>query len=154
MIPVPANKRELLEFANDLIEQCRISVAMRASYYKQLNLIAETGRYDGSKALINMLQMHLVRVAAHLFSPVELKFSIDYGRPYPPIEYDRAKVIAKELTRTWERNNTDMTFGRGVFEAAKYGAAILKQWPQIEGTDEHPVYYDKLLMPWQFGVYR
>lgn len=154
MIPVPTNKRELLDFANELIDQCRISVAMRSSYYKQLNLISETGRYDGSKALINMLQMQLVRAAAHMFSPVELKFSLDYGRPYPPVEYERAKVVAKELTRTWDRNNTDMTFGRGVFEALKYGASILKQWPQIEGTDEHPVYYDKLIMPWQFGVYR
>ena len=154
MIPVPTNKRELLDFANELIDQCRISVAMRSSYYKQLNLISETGRYDGSKALINMLQMQLVRAAAHMFSPVELKFSLDYGRPYPPVEYERAKVVAKELTRTWDRNNTDMTFGRGVFEALKYGASILKQWPRQEGPDRLPSYHSSLVMPWQFGVYR
>lgn len=154
MIPVPSNKVELLDFARKLIDECRVSVGMRSSYYRQLNMIAETGRYDGTKALINTLNFGLTRTAAHLFSPVELKFFVDFGRAKPPIEYERAKVVAKELTRTWDRNNTDMTFGRGVFEALKYGACILKQWPEQEGTDEHPVYCDKLVMPWRFGVYR
>lgn len=154
MIEIPSNKRDLLDTALKLIEQCRVSVAMRASYYGMLNLIAETGRYDNTKALVNLLQNHLRRTSDHLFSPVELKFSIDFGRPRAAVAYERAKVVAQELTRTWERNNTDMTFGRGVYESLKYGAAILKQWPQSEGEDEHPVYYDKLVMPWQFGVYR
>jgi len=154
MIPVPSNKRELLDFAKELIEQCRVSVAMRSSYYRQLNMIAETGRYDGTKSLINMLNFQLTRASDYLFSPVELQFALDFGRPKRKIDYERAREVAKELTRTWDRNNTDMTFGRGVKEALKYGAAIMKQWPQIEGTDDHPVYYDKLVMPWQFGVYR
>ena len=154
MIPVPSNKRDLLAFAKQLIDDCRVSVGMRSSYYRQLNMIAETGRYDGSKALINMLNNHLTRTADYLFSPVELQFAIDFGRPKRPLDYERAKAVGKELTRTWDRNNTDMTFGRGVKEGLKYGAAILKQWPQVEGADENPVYYDKLVMPWQFGVYR
>ena len=125
MIPVPSNKRELLDFAKQLIDDCRVSVGMRLSYYRQLNMIAETGRYDGTKALINMLNNHLTRTADYLFSPVELQFALDFGRPRPKNDYERAKVVAKELTRTWERNNTDMTFGRGVKEGLKYGAAIL-----------------------------
>jgi len=154
MIDVPSNKRELLDFALQLAQDCCVSQGMRASYYRTLNQIAETGRYDNTKALINLMDWQLKRLAANLFSPVELKFSIDYGRPRPKVEYDRAKVVASELTRTWDRNNTDMTFGRGVYESLKYGAAILKQWPQTEGEDDHPVYYDKLVMPWHFGVYR
>ncbi len=154
MLQVPTKQKDLLDFAKEIIEQCNVSVGMRSAYYQQLNLICETGRYDSAKSLINLLPNHLTRTAAHLFSPVELKFSVDFGRPKPKIEYERAKAVAKELTRTWDRNNTDMTFGRGVYESLKYGAAILKQWPQMEGKDEHPVYYDKLVMPWQFGVFR
>lgn len=154
MLLVPTKKSDLLDFATQLKNDCRVSVGMRAAYYRQLNLIAETGRYDGTKSLINMLNSHLTRTADHLFSPVELKFSIDFGRPKPKIDYERARAVAKELTRTWDRNNTDMTFGRGVYEALKYGGSILKQWVQVEGEDDHPVYYDKLIMPWQFGVYR
>ena len=85
MIPVPTKKSELLEFAKQLVADCRVSVGMRAAYYRQLNLIAETGRYDGTKSLINMLNSHLTRTADHLFSPVELKFSIDFGRHERPM---------------------------------------------------------------------
>lgn len=152
MIPVPTERRALLDFANQLIEDCRVSVGARSSYYRVLNVIAETGRYDGGKSFINMLNNHLTRTADHLFSPVELKFSLDYDRPKPKIEYERAKVVAHSLTRQWDRNNTDMTFGRGVFEALKYGACVMKQWVQMDG--DQPTYFDKLVLPWQFGVYR
>ena len=155
MIDLPyGNKARLLSEVLDLIEKCRISQGARAAYYRLMNMIAETGRYDGTKSLINLLPSQLTRTSDHLFSPIELKFCVDYERPRPKVDMERARETAKILTRTWERNNTDMTFGRGVFEALKYGVCFMKQWVQVEGADEHPVYYDKLVMPWQFGVYR
>lgn len=155
MIPVPKNKAELLDLANMLVEQCRVSVGQRSAYYRMMNAIAETGRYDGSKALINMLHKHLERTASHLFSPVMLRFMLDYERPQNKVAYARAQETAKVLTRTWERNRTGTTFHRGVFESLKYGACLHKQWPQMDGPwQEQAVYNDKLVMPWQFGVYR
>lgn len=158
MIPggIPTDPKKLLDAAKEWVEQCRASQGMRAAYYRTMNALAETGRYDGTKALLNMLHKALDETAAHLFSPVELKFSMDFERPYPKEIYKRGAEAAKGVTRIWERNSTDITFGRGVFESLKYGACILKQWPQMEGegTDEHPVYHDSLVMPWNFGVYR
>ena len=132
---------------------CRISVGMRASYCRLMNAIAETGRYDDTKALVNMLTTHLNRTTAHLFSPVELKFAIDFERSYPKNFLQRAAVVGKILTRSWERTNTDHMFALGVFQSLKYGACLLKQWVQTEGSDGTPHYYKKLVMPWQFGVY-
>jgi len=158
MIPggIPTNEAKLKEFVQELAEQCNVSVSLRAAYYRMLNAIAETGRYDGTKSLINMMFVHLARTAALLFSPVELEFKLDFERPYPKDIQKKGAMTAKLLTRQWERNGTDMVFGRGVFEALKYGACILKQWPQLEGVKgkERPTYHRKLVMPWQFGVYR
>jgi len=156
MIPggVPDKKKDLIAKANEWIEMCRASQGMRASYYRTMNALAETGRYDGTKSLLNMLHKALDETAAHLFSPVELKFSMDFERPYPKDIYARGAEAAKGVTRIWERNSTDIAFGRGVFESLKYGAALLKQFVTMEGTDEHPVYYDRLVMPWNFGVWR
>lgn len=154
MIELPSDNKKLLDTANILIEQCRVSVGMRSAYYRLMNSIAETGRFDGTKSLINMLNTHLVRTKDHLFSPIELKFSIDYERPQPKGSYERGAEAAKVLTRTWERNGTDITFGRGVFESLKYGACLLKQWPQLEGEEQTLHLYDKLVLPWHFGVYR
>ena len=84
MITIPTGKNDLVPFANELIEVCRVSQGMRAAYYRMLNQLAETGKYDGSKALINMMSTHLERTASHLFSPIELKFAIDFDNAYPP----------------------------------------------------------------------
>lgn len=154
MIELPKDNKKLLDTANILIEQCRVSVGMRSAYYRLMNSIAETGRFDGTKSLINMMNSHLVRTKDHLFSPIELKFSIDYERPQPKVSYERGAEAAKVLTRTWERNGTDITFGRGVYESLKYGACLLKQWPQMEGEEQALQLYDKLVLPWHFGVYR
>ncbi len=153
MLHVPQGERELLKFANDTIEKCRVSVGQRAAYCRLMNAITETGRYDGMKSLINMMHSHLARAATHLFSPVELKFSLDYDRVYPMKFYQMGSVIAKQLTRQWQRTSTDKMFARGVFDSLKYGASILKQWAQVEGPKQKPAFYAKLVMPWQFGVY-
>lgn len=156
MIPVPSKQREVLDLANELIETCRVSVGARAAYYRLMNAIAETGRYDGTKSLINLLYKHLDTTASYLFSPVELKLAVSFEKIYPKFILDRAEVVGKVLTTSWQRTGTDTTFGRGVFEALKYGAAVLKQWPQMEGEPgkEKPKYKKKLVMPWSFGVYR
>lgn len=158
MIPggVPDKEKEIISFANDLIEKCRVSVSMRAAYYRLLNSITETGRYDGMKSLINLMHSHLDRTAAHLFSPVELKFTIDFERPQPKEKLLQAAEVGKMLTRSWERTNTDTMFAQGVFEALKYGAAFGKYWPEASGPQgrEHIKYCRRLVMPWQLGVYR
>ncbi len=156
MLPIPTDHRELVSFTNDLIETCRVSQGMRAAYYRLLNTIAETGRYDGMKSLINMMNTHLERTASHLFSPVELKFSLDFDNPVSPEQVKRADVIAKHITREWEKSSTDTLFSRGVYEGLKYGAALMKQWTTSEGpADASAMHYQKkLVMPWNFGVYR
>ena len=156
MITVPTAEKELIPFANNLVETCRISQGMRSAYYRLLNTISETGRYDGQKSLINMMNTHLERTASHLFSPVELKFALDYDNGYDANTIKRGDVAAKHLTRQWEKTSTDILFGRSVFEGLKYGAAVLKQWPKAEGpADNQRISYEKkLVMPWNFGVWR
>ena len=157
MIPggIPTKETELLPLVQQWIEQCEVSVGARSAYYRLLNAAAETGRYDGTKALINVLNKHLDRTAAHLFSPIELKFSMDFENPYQSKIYAQGKKAAEVTTRHWDRTNTDTLFGRGVFDALKYGAAIIKQWPTyLDDKELEPAYHRRLVMPWNFGVYR
>lgn len=153
MLPVPTDKKQLVEFAQELIDQCRVSVGARITFYRALNVVAETGRTDGEKSLINYMHEHLERTAAHLFSPVELKFALDFVNSYPAEIVQRGAVIAKHLTNTWDRQDLDFTFQQGVFEALKYGVTFLKQWVE-EDHNKKLNYKSKLVMPWQFGVYR
>ena len=156
MIPLPTAERELIPAVNELIETCRVSQGNRTAYYRLLNQVAETGRPDGTKALINMMNAHLERTQSHLFSPIELKFAYDFDNDYMPQEIKRGQIAAKHLTRHWERSGCGTLFGQGVKESLKYGASLLKQWPKSEGPEgkERISYEKKLVMPWNFGVYR
>ncbi len=155
MITVPSDKKEVLRLAQDLIQQCNVSVATRSSQYRLLNQIYETGRTDQTKALLNELPKQLEDTAAHLFSPVELKFTLDFEHHYPKPLLDKGASAARAIRRQWERNNTDLRFGQGVQESLKYGCTLLKQWVQVdgEGEKESNTYHSRLVMPWNFGVY-
>jgi hypothetical protein len=156
MIPggIPTNERLLISQVREWVEQCRVSAGARAMYYRLLNAIAETGRYDGQKSLINTLDKQLERVATNLFSPTSLKFDVDFENPVSELVQKQARQAANVLTRQWDRSNTDVLYGRGVYEGLKYGTCLLKQWPHYEGQQETPAYSRKLVMPWNFGVYR
>lgn len=155
MITVPTDKQELILFTQELVQQCNVSIATRSSQYRLLNQIYETGRADQTKALLNELPKQLEDTAAHLYSPVELKFALDFENSYPKAMLDKGRVVARAIRRQWERNNTDVTFGMGVTEALKYGLTVMKQRVQVEGEadDEVNTYHADLLMPWNFGVY-
>lgn len=152
MLQVPTTENALVSFANEMIDRCMNTAGTRSQECRLINAIVETGRTDGSKSKINLLYNHLDRLTAYLYSPTDLKFTIDFENDYPEIIYQRAGVVARGLTRDWERNNIDTEFGQGVFEGLKYGASILKQWSETE--DEETVNYSKrLVAPWNFGVY-
>lgn len=153
-VAIPEDRAKLLKFALDQIERCRATAGIRAAYYRQLFIASETGREDGTRSLANLLYAYLDKLAPHLFSPTELKFTVDFENIYPKNIEERGQRVAKLLTRDWERNNTDMKFSRGVFESLRYGATFLKQWVQEEGPEKVPVSYSSLVMPWQMGVDR
>jgi hypothetical protein len=154
MVDLPDDNTKLVKTALDIIEVCRSDSAIRASYCRQLNMVIETGKKDGTRSLINLLYRVIDRLASHLFSPTDIRFSMDFENEYGPDILERGKVAARQMSRSWERTNTDLTFAMGVFESLKYGGAILKQWPSQSGKDKIPVFHSSLVMPWQFGVYR
>lgn len=147
------NKRDLVKASLEIIEVCRATQGVRAAYCRQLAAMIETGRQDGSRAIINKLFSHVDRTAAYLWNPTSLEFGVDYENDYDMKQIERAGKAAKLVTHHWQRTNLDMRFGQGVVEALKYGCCILKQWVQTEGRQGRPAYHHRLLMPWQFGVY-
>ncbi len=107
---------------------------------------------QGGLALANVLFSHNDRVAAHLFSPADLRFSIAWERHYKKDWLDKGAVAARCITEEWQNNSIDLLFGHGVKVAVDYGACLLKQ---LAGKDEdgHYTYRgSRLVMPWMFGV--
>jgi hypothetical protein len=154
MFSLPDDNKALVAEALKIVEICRGDAGTRAAQYRQMDLIVEAGRTDGTRSLVNLLYRTLDRVASHLCSPAELRFSMDYEMEYPEEILKRGVIAARQVGRIWERRNIDVLFAAGVFESLKYGACFLKQWPKQEGRDRLPIYNASLVMPWQIGVYR
>lgn len=154
MFELPSDNVELVRQAMNVIDICRYDQGNRRNYYQTLNMIVETGKRDGTKSLINMLYSTLDRLSSHLCSPAELRFSMEFDGDYGDEVLQRGRIAATQIKNQWERRSTDVRFAQGVFEALKYGACFLKQWPSATGEDRLPVYNSALVMPWQFGVYR
>lgn len=151
---IPDKKQDLLKFANEHIEACRSSVHARAAFCRWISMIVAMGRDSARKSLINMMYDYLDWYQSNLFSPVHLHFMLDYENEYPKHQLERAQVVGRSITKHWAKSNTDMMFAQGVFAASEYGSCFLKQWVEEEGPERVPSFQKRLVMPWQFGVYR
>lgn len=145
---LPSNPLDLVECAKDIVDVCHGSKSSRVALYQNLSRWMENGRGDGSKSLCNTLYHHIDRLASHLFSPAELRFSIDFETMYDQKILAQGEVASRLLSRMWEQKNIDQTYACGVAVSLLYGAGCLKQMWTGKGITAN------LLMPWQFGVYR
>ena len=75
---LPTNQKDLLRRVLDVKDACRSSAANRAALARSQSLRIETGRATGTRSLANLLYAHVDRVASHLFSPVDLRFILDF----------------------------------------------------------------------------
>lgn len=154
---IPSGEKALGRFSQDIMEACRASSGARGAAYRTYGQWIETGRMGGPLALANMLFAHEERLAAHLFSPTALRFSVDFENHYGAEILAHGEMAARVLTREWERQNVDQAFGQAVRMSLDYGAAILKQtvdW-QIDddGKRTFSAVRGHVVAPWNFGVY-
>lgn len=154
---VPSDKKDLLKVIQDTIDICCHSMGQRQSMYRQYRQWIETGRANGGKSLHNTLYAHEDRLQSYLFSPSDLRFTIDFENAYPKNILLQADVAARVLTREWERNNIDITFAEGVKLSLDYGACIIKALARktydVNGDPCLAKIDARLVPPWRFGVY-
>jgi len=113
----------------------------------------ETGRPSGNKSLHNRLYSHNDRLQSYLFSPTNLRFSIDFENHYDKEWLLKAEMAARVLSREWERTNIDIMFSDGVKASLDYGAAIIKALVRKGDDGNIESLSSRLIMPWMFGVY-
>lgn len=149
---IPDKQKDLKKFALDTIEICQHSIGQRQSRCRQLRQWIETGRANGQKSIYNKLYAHTDRLQSYLFSPSDLRFTIDFENHYEKDLLLQADMAARVLGREWERNNIDIMFGEGVKVSLDYGACIIKALARKD-DDKVARIESRLVMPWMFGVY-
>ena len=137
-------KRQLTTLIGDFRE----SQGQRASEARTLRQWKFTGSDGTEDAIYNRLGVHIDRLAAYLYSPVDLRFDIEFENNYPKDMLDKADAAAKYFTRQFEKQDLDVKFGLGVEQSLDYGSSIFKIMYGHNGLT------GRLINPWNFAVYR
>lgn len=145
---LPDSPKKLATWAKARIDDCRVSAAARAQQARSLKTWRYTGSPDGNTAIVNRLDYHIDRMADMIFSPIDLRFHIDFTHTYPKTILDQAEMASRALTREIERRDIDMQIQQGVNVALEQGSCVVKI------MHEHGGISGNLTMPWQFGVYQ
>lgn len=157
---IPASIKDRTVLAQHLLEDCHVGRGSREVSYKNYGQWLERGWASddgqGGLALANVLFSHDDRVAAHLFSPSDLRFTMAFERRYKKYWIERANAAARGMTEEWHNKSIDLLFGHGVKVAVDYGACIIRQQAERiideNGKAQYAYKGSRLVMPWMFGV--
>lgn len=134
---------------NDIVERCRVSVSARAMMCRSLKQWRYTGSNDGTVAIYNRLNGHIEKLTSYLYSPSDLRYSIEYMFTEPSkLQLEQQRVAAKYLTRRVEESGVPRRVGGGVDCSLTYGTALVKLLWGNKGLT------GRIVFPWNFGVYR
>lgn len=153
---IPSGLADLTKLAQDTTEQCMITRGERGSSYRMYGQWIETGRGSEGLSACNMLHAHIDRLAAHLFSPINLRFNIQFINRYEQNILDQAEIAERPLNDQW-RGNIDMVFGDGVKMSLALGLGLMKQRVKTRkfGEAEKQIFDSvtaRSIFPWNFGV--
>lgn len=145
---LPDSDKKLEVWADETINICRASAGQRLAAARTMRQWSTTGSNSETVAIYNRLGPHIDRMASYLFSPSGLRFSVEFENEYPQDMIAKADVAARFLSKKFARWNIDTAFSAAMIPALTYGGCLMKQMWSNKGI------HAKLVMPWNFGVYR
>jgi hypothetical protein len=141
-----SGEKKLISQVQNIIGDCKVSMDSRLTQARTLGQWRRMGSADGGRAIYNKLGQHISRMSGYLFSPVDLRFLLEFEDDYSLEMQQQAEVAGRYLTKKFERQDLDIKFSQGIDEALTYGAAVMKLMWGNEGLT------GRLLMPWNMGV--
>ncbi len=145
---LPGNKASLIRKIRQLVDDCSISMQDRANLCATLKQWQYTGSPDGDTAIYNRLESHIDRMSSYLYSPVDLRFQMEFEHEYPERILKMGEEAGRYLSKKLEAADIDLTFGEGVDEALVNGSSVLKLMWGHDGLKS------RLIPQYAFGVYK
>jgi hypothetical protein len=109
---------------------------------------AVAGSDNQDIAIYNRLGPHIDRTASYLFSPSDLRFNAEFDRDYPEDFLLKADAAARYMSSQFAKQEIDTKFAASLIPALTYNSALIKVLWGHRGLSA------RLVMPWNFGVWR
>lgn len=138
---IPTDKLGLLTFAKELRDECRVSVDRRRDQARVYRQLYYTGTLSSRASKHNKCYSLLDKLQSFLFSPSELRVSIDIEGDeqdaFGSICEAASRHMNQELARVWGGTTCSLNFGTGVGMGLVDGCAFIKpvwRWTNKEKT--------------------
>lgn len=143
---VPQNNS--LDFCRELIETCEASRKGRISQGAMWRKWFYLGSGEDLPAVYNKMYPHVLEVASYLYSPGDLRFSIDFERTKGKEFLDQGQAASNILSREFARAGCDMTFNQANEGGLIKGCNVIKTTWGDAGLSPH------LIQPERLAVFR
>lgn len=134
-------------WAAELVKHCEPSRESRIEQYRSFRSYYFDGSTHGT-APYNRIYSHIDRLSSFLYSPDDIRFSIEFDDEYGKQWRGIADAAAKKLNAEFHRRGVDIEFGKGVDWALTKGKTFLKLLWGYHGLEPW------LVQPEYFAVYR
>lgn len=144
---VPKTKKELVPWAKELIDECRVSLPNRVQQYRMWRSYYNAGAASGTTRH-NRIYPHIDKLASFLFSPADVKFSIEFDADETAGWADMADLASKSLNKNFYRSRSGLAFSQAVNESLIDGCCMVKPVWSRHGVSPY------VIKPQFFGVLR
>lgn len=142
-------KKDIGRFAEDLMSKCTVSRQRRQEYGAAFKNLFLTGDDTGnSPAIFNNIDSLIAGLSSYLYSPVELRFGIDYYGACNILERAKHKAASSRLHLHIRRGGVDTKIEDAVTWALVKGKCFIKLLWTSGGLQP------MLVMPEEMGVYQ
>lgn len=136
------------DWAKSLVDECSASLTKRVDRGIAMRNLYLTGDDGGDSQIYNKCFSHIETLSSQIYSPVELRFKIDYYGFASAVEKAKAYTATNELYSNVRSSDSDILFGDGVTWSLVKGKAFIKLLYGKQGLEPY------VIQPEMMGVKR
>src|SRR5215469_681217 len=121
---IPSKK--LGDWAQGVVDDCSVSLHERIDRGIAFRNLYLTGDMDSDAQIYNKCGAHIDKLSSNLYSPVDLRFNIDYYGFASPVYKAMAYAATSELHRYIRNGNCDIRIGEAVKWSLVKGKTFIK----------------------------
>jgi regulator of sigma D len=143
---IPSARKDIEEFCAKIVDRCTYSEPTRSETYNQLTTLYRTGTRSGQMAKHNKCYTHIDKISSLIYSPQDVRFSLEFEDDENPLWANKLRVATKHLNRQFIRRNVHISLSTAIEAACYLGSYFIKVTYSSDGYNVH------LIHPSDIGV--
>lgn len=123
---IPGDAMARTRWAKELIDACSVSRQSRMIQARQMRQLYYMGTLSGGPSKYNRCFSHVDKLSSFIFSPADVRFTLEYSGSDRPSEAEKAKAAGRYVSRKFRRAKCGQGFSATNEISLVEGAGIIK----------------------------